>query len=478
MAKYPPGYLNFLKVGNPWLVGHNVNRIVPVHALQAFLSTVYKDGSRVQELRDLARGEAPLDELECFERWKPNDEQVALLQDSMFAVLAPDRRLFRTRKGTGPSDGSLTPLVTGMVASTPADDGLGKRVGQLLSDCLADDWGDRLDSLLTPDELADPVTGLVATLVGDKAKVNRREQQAARAVEPRNELEVQVAGLIGELIRDLKDARRLLAIQELGRGVYFGAVWLMAAAPLWAGSTKPGKKLDRRLVFVYSGMPPGNQHNPLVLAAARSFQRLVDANWTKTVLDLHRRIARERAPSTMRPKEQWEYRLRSALIGPTDRQVRQADQLIEFLGPAQVRQACPTEEWCREALERLGVDKHALGRRLRSLGANIGFAGPDRGRGLPRFYCETPLLGTLVRGVCGGQSMRFEAFSTALRERFGIVFGPGDDEDTWERLGPIWGGSEGEELLKQNEDELRRRLVRAGLARTYSDSHTEVTPRG
>ena len=49
-------------------------------------------------------------------------------------------------------------------------------------------------------------------------------------------------------------------------------------------------------------------------------------------------------------------------------------------------------------------------------------------------------------------------------------------EDIKEKLGPIWGGSHGDDVLRQNQEALRQRLIRVGLASSYSDSHTEVFP--
>jgi len=120
------------------------------------------------------------------------------------------------------------------------------------------------------------------------------------------------------------------------------------------------------------------------------------------------------------------------------------------------------------------LPKSEYARRVRSLGQNIGFAGPDRG-GKPRLFLDTPLLGVLVQGIVPGKSMEFEEFVTELANRFGIVVGLGSDDSISDEISE-WGleGAHTYELLSRNQDLLRERLVRAGLARSYSDSHTEV----
>ena len=135
-----------------------------------------------------------------------------------------------------------------------------------------------------------------------------------------------------------------------------------------------------------------------------------------------------------------------------------------------------SKDWCKEAVESkaIGFTSAEYARRVRNLSANIGFAGPDKGL-LPRLIVDTPLLGVLVKGIAGSNSMAYEDFITKLSDDFGLVLGIGSDDSISEKIGAI--GQEGYdpyELLQRNETFLRERLIRTGLARTYSDSHTEV----
>jgi hypothetical protein len=129
--------------------------------------------------------------------------------------------------------------------------------------------------------------------------------------------------------------------------------------------------------------------------------------------------------------------------------------------------------WLRSLLD-LGYSTAALTKAFRTTGRKVGVVAPDRGAGAPRFVLETPLLGTLVAAICESSStLAFEAFVDAARDRLGLVLGPGTltevpNLDLWESAG-IAG-----QQLRHNEEMLRVRLVRAGLATEYSDGHTEV----
>jgi len=456
-----PKIISLLRVGNPWMVGGNVSRIVPVHTLQSFLSTLYEKSEAVQEILELARGTPNVDAFACYLNWRPNPAERVRLQHSVFALLAPDRRVFRSNSS---AQGSLTPLLAGFATPTPSDDGLGKRMSALLLSHRCEYWRAQLDAMLIPEKAADPATAAALTLLGGKASAGRKEDPEAlsRALK---EHEKDIADFVIALIRGGNDSQRLLGIQEFGRGLYFGAVWLLITQ-----NVKP----EKRNIFVYAGMPPGTQSNPAVLAAAKSFERVIDHAWSGLSAVIAQKITRARIPTGTPARSEYAERVR-AVLGDDVRE-NQAQAIVDALKPPG-RKSWP--EWVDESLEdSLGFSRAEMTRRVRSLGANIGLAGPDAGRALPRFYCETPLLGTLVRGICGDSSMSLDEFVKQVRIKFGIVFGSGGDDRVLSSLGPIWSGGDGEDLLERNEEELGRRLVKAGLARTYSDSHTEVFARG
>jgi len=128
-------------------------------------------------------------------------------------------------------------------------------------------------------------------------------------------------------------------------------------------------------------------------------------------------------------------------------------------------------------LEGLGGGVEVLSQRIRGLATKIGFATPDRGAGGIRFALDTPLLAVLVNGLVPGSTLSFEQFVTRLRTELGLVLGIGEDDSFVEQLETETYGSHGRsiyDVLMENEQVLRQRLIRTGLARTYSDAHTEV----
>ncbi len=90
-------------------------------------------------------------------------------------------------------------------------------------------------------------------------------------------------------------------------------------------------------------------------------------------------------------------------------------------------------------------------------------------------FLDTPLLGVLTKGIIGKGSMDFREFVTKLAQKFGLVLGLGDDESIATKIDIVGsGGLDPDEVLYRNQENFRERLVRVGLAHTYSDSHTEV----
>jgi type II secretory pathway component PulK len=71
--------------------------------------------------------------------------------------------------------------------------------------------------------------------------------------------------------------------------------------------------------------------------------------------------------------------------------------------------------------------------------------------------------------------MEYGDFVTALTDRFGLVLGVGNDDSILDRIAASGvDAADVDELLAKNQELLRERLLRAGLARSYSDAHTEV----
>ena len=124
--------VDFLRLGNPWLVGRNTNRIVPLYVLHNMAVHCADTSERLASILALARGsEPPVSAFPCFSRLTPSQPVLATVQRTCFGVLSPDRRVFRNSK-TGGAFGAVTPLLGTLAERTPADDGLGGRLHVLL----------------------------------------------------------------------------------------------------------------------------------------------------------------------------------------------------------------------------------------------------------------------------------------------------------------------------------------------------------
>jgi len=460
--------IEFLRIGNPWLVGKNVNRVVPIYVLHNLLEADFERTKSLQAIKHLVfdAGKALADGLSP--RVDVGEQDYADLQDTTFGLLAPERRVFRDKKGGGAGKhGSLFPLVGGLVSPSASDDGLGRRVRALMEGHNTD-WQERLCNLLVPQVSHDPATSFAFSLLGGTAgKISKKEFKRPR--KRLGGLDGACAELIDNLIFSTGDARRVPIIRRIASGAYLVSILRMVVGPL---ADSGG---DLPLVLVYCGLPPGGASEPLVRAASKSFSNWVGESWNACARCMFDSLSNAPTLPGAKRHEKVRQQVHHALAGRLEGRQKELEGVIEALGPL-FEKANLSLAWCKEAMESdvSGFAKPELARRVRSLGANIGFAGPDRGL-KPRLTLDTPLLGVLVRGIVGDGTMELGEFVSVVAQRFGLVLGLGNSDDIADKMGSL--GSEGfdiYELLVLNQELLRTRLLRAGLARSYSDSHTEV----
>lgn len=465
----PPGSaktIELLRIGNPWLVGQHVNRVVPVFAAHNVIAPDFVRSRSLQSIKDLAfdAGRAIRESLGAS--LQVHTEDYKDLQETTFGLLAPERRIFQDHRNGGASEqGSLFPLVGGLAAPAASDDGLGKRLRELLLRHRSD-WQKKLLELMAPSVARDPATAFAVRLLGGTSGEPAPEEMPRRPLVLRG-----IDKACAEFVDNLLDLEvcdnRVSAIRRFAMGAYFVGILRMVAGVV----TDAGEDLPQ--VFVYCGLPPGAGNDPLVRAASKSFTRWIAASQSATARQIHAKL-KETPVLPRTPKAE---RLRQQVRTLLGERLGERQLDATMTGLARIVESKElSEEWARRAVDSrtLGFSKSEYARRVRSLGANIGFAGPDRGR-MPRLMLDTPLLGVLAQGIVGRGSLPYEDFVTRLSERFGLVTGIGSDDAIVDRLGDL--GSEGYdpyEVLQRNQELLRERLLRTGLARNYSDSHTEV----
>lgn len=463
--------IEFLRVGNPWLVGKNVNRIVPVYVVQNLIAPdLERDSARQHAIKHLAfdadfAAEAGL--AACI----PSDSKGReTLSETTFGLLAPERRIFRDRaRGGAGKEGALFPLVGGLIAATASDDGLGRRLRSLMERSDSD-WRERLKELLLPAAANDPATAFAMILLGGTSGSSKSDAEPAKKSRLGNFDRCSVR-FVDNLISTQSDGGRVAAIRNLTTGLY-----LISLLQMVAGIEASNKKKPPR-VFVYGGLPPGDSNDPVVRAACQSFQEWVSGSWQATAEAIVERM--DKTPTLPRSTvaEKREQQLRQLLTTQMAGRSKQLEDTLDELAFS-FKHKTSGAAWTRHLMESKPVSfsKTEYTRRVRSLGANIGFVGPDRGIGNPRLFLDTPVLGVLTKGILGrGKSMDFRGFISRTTEQFGLVLGTGEDESVADEIGLVGsGGLDPDEILFRNQEIFRERLVRVGLARTYSDSHTEV----
>jgi hypothetical protein len=462
-----------IRIANPWMVGKNVNRVVPLYALHNFACADFVRFKGEQAIKhlvvDAKHGTA---DKHLAGRFAVLPDELTDLERSAAGLLSPDRRVFRDNKnGSGAGkQGALFPAVGGLLAPTGSDDGLGKRFRDLM-DSHDTNWRTRLVTLFGPSDAADPITGFAFRLLGNTPG------DVAESTEPRRRklkgLDLACARFVDNIIDSAVDARRVPAIRRLAVAVYFAALIRLVAGPVEAD------KRSLPLVWAFGGLPPGLPGDPLIRATSKSFTHWIGQSWDSHAHQLYERLKAiplpQRTPKTDRLRRRVHAAISEQLSGQ-HKKLTAAAELMDALVQGQEL----SKDWCRDALQSdaIGFTKTELARRVRSLGVNVGFAAPNRGL-LPRVVLDTPLLDVLVKGIAGRSPMPYATFVTRLREHFGIVVGIGNDYSVIDHMQHF--GSEGAdayELLTRNQELLRERLLRAGLARTYSDAHTEVFSHG
>ena len=468
----------------PFTLAKNYGRPSPVHVVNGYLWAALGRSSRSDAVRKLIRS-TPGEVQELADRydmpflkeseWLRDREKIGRLQSDLRTVLDPDRRVFPTR-------GSLFPVNDSLVSNDTSDNGYGGILWEMVSHNGEKGHLARLEALLDPEEAQDCVTRLGQVLSADASKGTTRDSGVSSSswfiATETPAAEVFVDSIV-QFIQSLADSSegpgRLIQLQRLTRGLYLSVVMSVLLEPIVANSAKDVNSLDQIApMLIWAGRSPGPPDHRFVQASAQSFQALVQTN-RRSLATLIKRRAEEKLEDAPVPKSDRRVAAVRALLAEGGRSSRKIDKVVSSLRENGLLGEGEIDEGWTTRILRTGYTEDFITRAVRSMGKKVGFIGPRRGAASPRFVCETPLLATLVAGVCsGGGPMVFQKFVDTVRERFGLVFGLGSDESVPVRAG-VWEGTGiGRRLLKDNEERLKRRLIRAGLAREYSDGHTEV----
>ena len=458
--------IDFLRLANPWLVGTNVGRVVPIYVINNLVSPDFKKNDHYAHIKHLAF-DAGIGLKKLSDSFEILPSDFSDLETTVMGLLAPERRIFRDNKNGGASEiGALFPLLGGLSAKATSDDGLGKRFRELYEDH-TENLQERLKILLAPKDIYDPATEFANRLLAGKAGEFETSFSKKKAKGLKG-LDLACVKFVDNLIMGIPEDNRIQGIRRLALGVFFVSIIKMVRGSVLANDS------NLQPVFVFGGLPPGSSVEPTVRAASKSFMNWIQISHKALVANLFSVLSKaSHLPKASKP-EILRQKIKLALINNKHKEAMVDDFINEIATLIKGEEL--SRNWCKDAVESkiIGFPVSEYARRVRNLSSNIGFAGPDKGV-MPRLMIDTPLLGVLVKGIAGNKSLPFEDFITILSQDFGLVLGVGSDDSIADKIGSI--GQEGfdpYELLQRNESFLRERLIRTGLARSYSDSHTEV----
>jgi hypothetical protein len=453
-----------------FVIGAHPDRPAPAHLFNNFVLRAFGKGDGADRVRQYSRDSGAIDRLAnhpaiLTASWAEDRDLLATLADTIWIVFDPDRRVF-------PSFGSPLPIDKRLATPDPSDDGLGRALWESLSGREQLTIRARLAEILESESSADPASQLSQFLLEDVAVSTSPDVDANST----SEFPL-LGGTIETLVKGIGEihtgAERLEAIRQLGTLLHFCAVLgllleglrFRREATSWEGALG---------LVVYTGLPPGDGDDPLVKAAQLSYRA--------TLADVHsglRDNLNARLTGELDPTIPEGVRLQSALLGMlresgvTSPQ-KALDRILSAAPPPPNADQAGIEEWL-DTLMTEGYPIEHLSRGLRAMANKVGFVGPVRGFGQPRFVLETPLLATLARAlVAPSGSLAFDDFVRAMRTQLGLIVGInqrdkipagarvfGSDQVARQRLGVLG-------------EHLRLRLIQAGLAREFSDSHTRV----
>lgn len=461
-------YIDLLRVGNPLLVGQYPDRVVPTFVFHHFAAPLCKTNQKRLLSASTAAFNPHWSRENGLAKELPQDTtEFEDLKEVIQGILNPDRRMFADRKKNiaGTIASNTFPITSAYVSKSGADEGLGRR-GFALLRTFNPEALPRLKRLLAPSNASDPLTSFANVLMGDPVEYlsDYHDSLGASDGQVFTAFDQACSRFLANLIVEVEDAARINVIRDLEIGLQFIGVMQMASGFLC-------RRIDSiPPVIVYGGMPPGNSNDPIVRHAANSYSRWTSKIWGQVCNALEEELDSITPVDDDRSDRALLQRIKLALIR-NEVPDREQEKLLESLKTT-INQKTNLDIF---GLVESGLNfpPLELSRRIRALTQSIGFTAPDRGAGSVRLVLDTPLLNVLIRGLMGNRSMNYEDFISLVAEEFGLLLGPGADDNLIDRY-PEMGEGNIYECLLENQDLLQERLLRTGFARAYSDSHTEV----
>lgn len=488
----------------PLLIGDNYERVAPVHVINGFLSSQFGSGDNVSELRELlvSNKDEVWDKVQngnydfIQKGLISNDRnEFKKFQDDFKVLLNPDRR-------TWVNFGSLFPVHGGLVNNDPSDDNFGRYIWEMLQENAPDDFWDSLRRLFSPHkgEIRDPVTASALIMSGlnkeDGLGLTANSFDTPQntdlwyASESENTLSKRLTDFLINLIPEYsggENQRRLSTIRNFARGLYLAVILAILHGPVVkmdknSSDSSIGNSNKVPLLLCFGGLPPGSPSSQNVTTSSRSVQRIIRKHRSALINLLVQKLEKVELPDNLPANQKRKTAIRLLITEIGNGKKEDAEKLLNDLKKQDINLRdgeVADEQFAHSVLDTV-LPENLVMKGLKSMGNKIGFLAPSRGRGRPRFVLETPLLATIVKGLApkdGEDSydgLAFEEFVDLAREKLGIVLGVGSKDRLGEKLPFTESGGQSRQMLLNNQDLLRKRLIRAGLATEYSDGNTEV----
>ncbi len=288
---------------NPFVFGKYPERPAPSHVMNGFISSSLGISNHSNSIRQLVVPNAPVPVgIPVLNRadWAQDEGKLRMFRKDLSLIFNPDSRVWE-------KFGSLVPVHNCLANLDASDDGLGQRLCEMVRLYTPPEYEQKLSQMFLPDNPHDPVTACAMILVDGARPSPRRSSQLADSswcgsggTQAGQLLAKHLTMFLVNLTEPYPDARRLLQIQHLERGLYFATFLALLLGPL-AGQKKDVTTTVDQIgaLVIWSDTPPGPASHPLVSASGRAFQLLLDQNRAALIQTLAEALGKQLLPSSL-----------------------------------------------------------------------------------------------------------------------------------------------------------------------------------
>ena len=487
---------------NPWFLGKNSKgSSVPLYSLLQFLSPYFKDSwdeDRYTSIYNIIssdkakKSKSEESEMESIEYY-PNHPLSEIDTSKRKVIVTAFKAIFNGENRVYPTMNfsSIFPHLGTLVRDNPSGKGMGKKILSLLIQFL--DSSDpeikksvhsSLEYLFAPkkDRINDPITNFSSIVSGRQhGDINQDILREESEQIELSKIDKNLCQLIIKLIKKSTLKERTSIIKDLSYGIHLSICLHLLHYPL-----KNNVDTFVHGVLAYGGIPPGKLSNNYLEPAIYSLSYSIESGFKKskeyfkTELENYSKENNfDTADALTVARSYFEYQN----ISDDEKWSAVESKITQRIFPSE---KVDYNLLVEIIFDELGYSPSTIKANFIAWGKDIGFCGPQKassksgdGGQKPRLILDMPILNVLVNGLldapCG-----FDDFVALLADQLGIIVGPPRTDEQKAQLQKslpnTFNTEDLENLLIQNKEELKQRLLRCGLARTFSDSETVIYP--